>query len=35
MLQWFQRRRQAQRLAQADAAALMICDHGGGAYGKS
>jgi hypothetical protein len=31
MLRWFRGRRQAERLAKADAAAL-IRDHGGGAY---
>src|SRR5271165_2369360 len=34
MLQWFRRRRQAERLAQADAEAL-IRDHGGEAYGEA
>jgi hypothetical protein len=34
MLQWFRRRRQTERLAQADAEAL-IRDHGGEAYGEA
>ena len=34
MLQWFRRRRQAERLAQADAEAL-IRDHGTEAYGEA
>jgi hypothetical protein len=34
MLQWFRRRRQAERLAQADAEAL-IRDHGAEAYGQA
>ena len=34
MLQWLRRRRQAERLAQADAEAL-IRDHGAEAYGEA
>ena len=34
MLQWLRRRRQAERLAKADAEAL-IRDHGGEAYGEA
>jgi len=34
MLQWFRRRRQAERLAQADAEPLLR-DHGGEAYGEA
>jgi hypothetical protein len=35
MLQWLRRRQEARRLAQADAEALKIRDHGAEAYGEA
>jgi hypothetical protein len=35
MLRWLRRRQEARRLAQADAEALMIRDHGAEAYGEA